>query len=471
MAITLIAEPYDFSPAYNPLKFIYDSTNKNLDGFRYIFQVFPEGGSTAIATYRPLPEITTGYGEVDLSRLLQNYTDQYQVSTSLGTTVNPAAAYYNYDVKVGEEYVTMFSYTASLTQNGTFTKITVTHSFIVGDRVVIAQSDGGVANPSLEGLFTVTAINGTTDFTVNSLWSEVTDATINGEVKYSDNRKTVTYAVTTTLDKYVFNGAVNWLDWASYSQATYQLTAATDEWITTMPQEFTITPTENLFMLAGNNLVTTGHVVFENSNGDILSYPVTNANVMTMCAVGATAIPTTVIAGTVGVIKADTEYYDFWYANAAYAQHSVKYRVNIDRRCAISSTEIMFMDRLGSWGSFAFQLREYTRGTVTKQSYNQHIDGEVVSTRWKYASRDQGYKVVNPYIDQTIELNTNYMTEDMATYFSELVSSPYCWIRIGGIYQSCIVQTTDFELSKTINGNLIRKSITVKLANQDTING
>ena len=224
-------------------------------------------------------------------------------------------------------------------------------------------------------------------------------------------------------------------------------------------------------MLAGNALVTTGHVVFENSNGDILSYAITNPNVITMCAIGATANPTNVISGTVGLIKPTTEYYDFWYANAAYAQHSVKYRVNIDRRCAISSTEIMFMDRLGSWGSFAFQLREYTRGTVTKQSYNQHIDGSVFSSRWKYATRDQGYKVVNPYIDQTIELNTNFMTEDMATYFAQLVSSPYCYIKLDGVYQSCIIQTADFELNKTVNNNLIRKSITVKVANQDTING
>jgi hypothetical protein len=63
-------------------------------------------------------------------------------------------------------------------------KITATHSFGVGDQVVIEQVDGGAANPSLEGLFTVTAITSTTDFTVNSLWSAVTNATIDGTVTY-----------------------------------------------------------------------------------------------------------------------------------------------------------------------------------------------------------------------------------------------------------------------------------------------
>ncbi len=73
MAQTTIASPQTFSPAYNPLKFIIDSTNKSLDGFRYIFDVYAAGtitigggltGSTATDGLYKVTTITAGTGNV-----------------------------------------------------------------------------------------------------------------------------------------------------------------------------------------------------------------------------------------------------------------------------------------------------------------------------------------------------------------------------------------------------------------------
>ncbi len=56
MAITTIYEPQDITPAYNPMKFLYDSTNKNNLGFKYIFDVYQSGTSNKIAEYRVYPQ-------------------------------------------------------------------------------------------------------------------------------------------------------------------------------------------------------------------------------------------------------------------------------------------------------------------------------------------------------------------------------------------------------------------------------
>jgi len=71
MAITAQAIPQVLTPAYNPIKYIYDSTNKNLGGFKYIFDIYESGTTNKIAEYRVLPMYSTGYGEIDLSKLLQ----------------------------------------------------------------------------------------------------------------------------------------------------------------------------------------------------------------------------------------------------------------------------------------------------------------------------------------------------------------------------------------------------------------
>jgi hypothetical protein len=468
MAISKIAEPEDFSPAYNPLVFQYDSTNNNEDGFKYIFDVYESGTANKIGEYRVFPRITDGYGHIDLSPLLRTkvtFTKQSGTQDDVATD-----SFYKYDVKVGEEYIVAVAYTASLTNSSGNVKITATHSYQVGDQVVISQADSGVANPQLEGLHTVIAINTTVDFTVSALWSDVTDATINGSVKYADNRKTITRDVVTESNKYVFNGAFKHNDWSSYDSTKYILTANTDKFITYQPQNFYITPTQEVFFNLSTNGTTTGFIVFQNDGGDILKYAANANSYVYQANVGATANPSTVVSGTAGHIKSDTVYYDVWYTNAGGTQHSLKYRFYIDRRCAIEDYYVLFLDRLGSMSSFAFQLRAYERGNITRDSYNQRIEGSVSSSKWNYSNEEYGMRTYKVGVEKTLELNTNWMTEDMAEYFEQLLTSPVTYFYDGREYLPCTITDTSFEVERQRNKNLIRKTITIKYANQDAVN-
>jgi len=116
-------------------------------------------------------------------------------------------------------------------------------------------------------------------------------------------------------------------------------------------------------------------------------------------------------------------------------------------------------------------LRDKLTGTVTKDIYNQNIEGAVTSQEWGYDTMAQGSKVIYPRIKEVYELNTNWMTESMATYFTELVSSPNTWIKIDDEYYSCIVEDTGYEKERQKNRNLIRKTIKVYLSVQDRVNG
>ena len=465
MAISLIAKPDAFSPSYNQLKFIYSSTNVNEDGFRYVFDVYESGTANKIGEYRPLPRVD-GYGEVDLSPLLRSkVTLTYNNTTT--QDVNATDSFYKYDVKVGEEYVTAVAWTANLTDNSGYVKITATHAFQVGDRVVV---DGGVDNPNISGLFTVTSINTTVDFTINCLWSLVDDATGNGSVKYADNRKTVTRDIITSTNNYVFNGALSFDNWNQYISSTYILDNSTDKFLTNLPTSFYITPDQDLYVNLSAAGVTTGRMYFENDGGDILYYSVNATTYVLQAAIGSSANPSTVVSGTVGHIKTDTEYYDVWYTDSAGTQHSQKYRIYIDRRCLIEEYQIEFLDRMGSIGSFSFQLRANENGSINRVTYNQDIEGSVVSSSWTYSDTEYGLKTLGVNVEKTLTLNTNWMTEDMAIYFEELLTSPFTILRNGIDYLACVVQDNSFEVEKQKNKNLIRKTITVKLANQNIIN-
>ena len=482
MATTIIAQPQDFTPAYNECKFIVDSTNVNNDGFRYIFEVFESGTATRIGYYKALPTFGTGYGEQDLSKLLSNMVT-FDFDPTITTFYDAANSYYNYDVKVGEEYIYELNYTASLVDNGGSVRITATHAFQVGDQINITQADGGVANPSVEGLHTVIAITGTTNFTINALWADVTDATINGTVKYADNRKTITLNTVSTLDKYIFNGVQPWLDMPNWDETDYELDGITKSWLTNQPKTFNCTPSQDLWLnLRGDGVGINKRVYFENDNGDLFYKAIAGGDYIKGVAVGPNNFGSlTVVSGTAPLIKNDTKIYQVWYSDGAFNPvQSKAYEITIDRRPVITQYNILFLDRMGSWSSFAFQLKTYEKLNIKRETYNKDVPGYVSGTQWQYNSYEQGSVNYNTQVSKTIDLNTNWMSEAQAYYFQELVTSPQTYIApvtfvsceyVLGEYISCNVMNNSFDIDTVRNKHLIRQQLQVRLSNNDIING
>jgi hypothetical protein len=375
---------------------------------------------------------------------------------------------YKYDVKVGEEFIVTYNYTASLVNNGGNVKITPTtaHTFQVGDQVVV---DAGT-NTLITGLWTVLSITGTTDFTISALWSNVTSATADGTVTYADKRKTVTRDIEQELNKYVFNGALPWVQFPNYALTDYLLDNPAALFLTSSPiGDMTITPNQEIWF-NGFNAGVTGRVVFQNSNGDSFYYDVTNTEITTQLCVASPNLSLTVISGSLPLIKPDTTEYRFYFIDAAAPTDSATYRFYIDQRCAINDYYLVFLDRMGSWGSFSFPLRSYETGTSTKQSFNKVVDGYVNGTEWSYGTDERGLTTYSSTVDKNIQLNTNWMSEEMASYFQELITSPVVYFWDGSQYLACVVQETAFEVEKQRNKNLIKKTVNVKLANQDKVN-
>lgn len=191
--MTLKAAPQRLTPAYNPVKYIYDSSNKNLGGFKYIFEVYESGTANQIAEYRVLPVYSTGYGEIDLTKLLQSKIS-FDLEPTNDTSYAAPNSYYNYDVKVGEEYLTTTTFTSAMTQYTTApyagrVQLNGANSFVVGDQIVLTQTGLGAANANFDGLYTVLVAT-PTYIVINFLWSGITNINKDVDITYADGRRT-----------------------------------------------------------------------------------------------------------------------------------------------------------------------------------------------------------------------------------------------------------------------------------------
>jgi len=465
MATTIIAQPPVMMPAYNPIKYIIDNADKNEPGFRYIFTIYPATGShipaNVVAQYKSLPVYGTGYGEQDISRLMQSLVTwnfaQGQVNES----------WYLYDIDLGFEFIDNINYGTSLADNGGNVQITFTaHGFVQGDQISITQDDLGVANPGVEGLHTVLSATAN-NFTINALYADVTDVTITGTVTYADLRKTIVLDDELIETMEVFNGAYSlgiyaqgafpYINYYGILNPSYALTSLTNPNTSSTAASIT----DNIFYLMCRVVsgVTYTLTYFNMANAQIgQDSPYTPAH-------GLYNFP--IDTATHSITQ---DFYIKIKANDA-AGTEFKYYFNYDNRCAINEDILYYLDRMGSWQSFNFQLKTYEKGQISREMYNQHVDGQVVSNEWEYSSDAMGNRTYNINVSNTLDLNTNWMDQYNADRFQELLTSPQVFYYNGTDYIACTIDSTSFENFRQRNKNLIKQSVTIKLALNTPING
>ena len=467
MATTIIAQPQVFMPAYNPIKYIIDNADKNEPGFRYIFTIYPATGShipaNVVAQYKTLPVYGTGYGEQDISKLMQSKVG-FDTSAFGLDSAQATNSWYQYDIDLGYEYIDNINYATSLADNGGNVQISFTaHGFVQGDQISITQDDLGVANPGVEGLHTVLSATAN-NFTINALYADVTDVTINGTVTYADLRKTIVLDDEAIVDREVFNGAYNNNINSSDNTAFpyndfYGVLFASGNLLTSLV--YSVPPSTflgaNFYMnlRAYADIYTVNYLDMSNNVIDQYTVNVAADGLHTF-SVGPTALVTedyyVVISNSLGF---NSEDYLFTY----------------DNRCTINDSQLIYLDRMGSWQSFAFQLKTYEKGQVTREQYNQHIDGQVVSAEWVGVPLQTGFRTYNTNVTKTFDLNTNWMNENDGKRFQELLTSPQVYYYADSYYCACVVEATNFDVFRQRNKNLIKQSVTIRLAQQDPING
>lgn len=498
MAISIISSPSILAQAYNDIIWKFDSTNKTEPNFKYIIDVYDVAVvPTLLKRYKVNPEPVNQYCDVNLSQFLQSQVtfNLTQLYTNGATTANNSQ--FPYTVKVGEEFDTTWDYdfvSRNVDGNNTFTgyvslgNTSTLHSYSIGDYIRITQSDGGSLYPILEGIFVIVQVPNSQTIVINLLYNLLSNTTPLSPVISASTTQigvtTLTPDLLTVTGNCVSNQVSNIQDYLNYDFADYTTNSTgTSKFFTNQPSDnFYIHDTQEAYTMfsfyssSGNSIVS--KVRYENDGGDIIdsaSISVNQAAVLKpwlrLVKTGAgNHNGTSAVSGTTPLVKVDTKYYDFWLVDSSNNQITEKKRVYISRNCRINETEILFLDRLGSWSSFSFDLKQFEGITAEKQNYNKTLDYTTtgaIQQPWLYG----GDSTYNSTIKRTWELNTNWMTEEMSDYFEELISTPMALMRIeGGDYFPVNILTDSIQNEKKKNTNLIRKKITVKSAWNEKIN-
>lgn len=485
MAITNLITPQTLSPAYNPIITVVDSTNKNQDGFLFVFDVYSGCSAVSglkIGTYK-LPANLDGYGVFDCHRALETLVsaDVYPELTGFTTSSN---SFNKFHIQIGEEFNFTWNFydnfqAGAVLGTGTtypgnvgFTSTTANY-FEVGDRVLITQNSTGATNSEYDGVHTVLEI-GSGYIIIDVGFGASTPAEA-GTVVYSDNRKTTFTGLTSTTCTYITNSAIPHEEFRNYDFNDFNIDS-TDQgrFLTNVPDNYPFHITSRAYVNAFQTATTaTARMVIITDDGGIFKFAGAPTSNYKSIGIGPYNLNnSTLSVGTQPVITTNTTRYSAYTETSASARTSEVLVFNVYDNCSrFEQYQLMFMDRLGSFISFTFDLASIETYNNEKKEFKK-ITGSYNPTTntWGYNSYDRGRTVFNVDEIRQITINSNWIKEDVARYLKELISSPEVYhIDSNGNWLPIIITDRSFTPGTMAVQKLINVRLTFEYAQNDEI--
>ena len=252
-------------------------------------------------------------------------------------------------------------------------------------------------------------------------------------------------------DVLTMGGSTNPFDFG-YSLSTFNLSSATDKFLTNAPTSQTcnlndygtiafLAPNDNLdyFILTyfdsdGSN-IGSENINRTEANGayDAFTSDVKNRILYFGCFPGnlqnwSSTFQTLVTAGTIdgGSIRVQAR------SNGATPRISAAYTINIncDDLKGYESIRLCWLNQWGVWDYYTFTKKSTRNITTQGTTYNQ-LEGTWNESRYRIDSYKGGKKAFRVNAMERISMNTDFVSEDFNTMFEELVNSPEVYMLEG----------------------------------------
>ena len=369
MAITIEQSPGSVQPAYNDLVYVVSSTNTAEENFQFVADVYISGvTSPTYYRFKKPPHPTHSVGVFDIHRIMENYVSHDINTTTYGFQEN-TNSWKQYQVKFGEEY-------------GESSAIVVT-----------------------------------------------ADMTSSGSGE-------------------VFNGALGFIDYKDFPQSSYLISSGFKLFLTNAPNTQNIYTDENawLHMMtntsgsiyfarvrtyddydAGGSIIATHQIINPytdseaDENGQYIRFGCGTKNLNLIEAAK-------FFSGAQSIITAATKSYTVFIQNSVGSTVSETVTFNIRDKCSrYDSYRLHFLNKLGGFDSLTFDMVAVETTDISRTLFKKTV-GTTTATTFSYAKSDKENQELSVMYQDTLTMESNWITEAEGTWLEELVHSPVVFL-------------------------------------------
>lgn len=382
MSVTITDTPDTYTPAYNENIFVATSTAVAQPNFRFRCEV-QDDTLTTLATVEVFPDANNNM-VFDAHRIVENYVTSNPTLTAMTELSMCAASFKQYRLKITERYGATLA----------------NHS---------SGASGGI---------------------------------------------------------YAFNAAQRWRDFTSWNKDTYFIkTGNTVNFLTNCPDNQNIYSNENAFLHFGvqeNLLAKRARVRTYNSAGALIQTVLIKNNyynislndgghIMRMPAgwnlnsitggnivMGAQPIITSSVSSwVIDIVDTDS-------GEDVTAVLTETKTLTAQTECTPhDSYRVHFLNALGGFDSFTFNRGHSQKDAIMKKTF-EPVYGAVSGGLWSYAKTNQRYKDFYIESEETLKLNSDWITDEQSAWLRELVESPEIYYELNGVMYSAHVKNADY---------------------------
>lgn len=471
--ITAKIFPQDLNPVYNPIITVVDSDNKNQTDFKFVFDVYSGCGTTQRVGRFKIPANPEGYGVFDAHRALESYVSADVLPGHTGYVVSPNS-FDKFNIQIGEEFQYVWNFTDNFFSGGSvgFTG-TTPHYKSVGDKILITQNPTGATNQAYDGVHIVTGIVDAYGLITDQTFGVPTPAEA-GTIIYSDYRKTIFTGLTGTSCYYITNGALSNESFRNYNYHEFNIDR-TDQgrFLTNVPDNYRFDLNSQAYVNAfATGATSFSRLIIKTDTGGTYKINLTSSNYLTL-GVGPYNLNNSSLSfGSQPVLTTSNKRYSAYTENSSSGITSEVLVFDLYEKCTpYTQYQLAFMDRLGSFMSFNFDLASTQTINIERKEYKQLTGSYNPSTNsWGYNSYDRGRTIMNVGETTQYSLTSNWVTESEAEYLKELFTSPEAYhIDSNGIWIPIVIKDSSYTVKQRVKDKIFNITLQFEYAQRENI--
>ncbi len=299
-------------------------------------------------------------------------------------------------------------------------------------------------------------------------------------------------------DRSVWNGVQNTADWLDFDHTDYLMTVGvgTDKFLTEGPNAREINSDQSAFLyfIAGEDQAPARYRLRTydgyNGTGSVLNnVTVANPFAAAMTAsyqkkylripVGTYDIPlidsASMTGGTPSTVLNNAKSYTIRLeGNVGVGQViSETFTFNVDQNCTkFTPVRLHWMNRLGGFDSFNFDLKSEERTDVNRRDFRQQHhtwDGpSYASVTWAYNKENRGRKTYDTQLTKKLRVNTNYLTDAESVWMEDLFTSPEIYQEVNNELLAVNIDGRSIAKKTSLNDKLCQYSFDLEHSLQNS---
>lgn len=405
MAVTLITSPSLYTPAYNQMVHVVSSDQTAQQNFRYVWTIQVDddfdGVYTSLPVIRRSPDTTTGYGVLDVHRIIENYVNS-NITKGVMYFTQATSSFVPYKVTVQEEYGATPAFGSSITTSAQYA---FNGNFNFNDFKSYSQSDwviGVGSSPSL--------LNTATSGVVNA----VTVQTVANTYKIRPSQDAYAYALTST------SGSCYWAE-----IRTYDVNGS----------------------IVGAYRMLNPFQAVSSVKDRMVFFPV-GTNFLA----SATATHLTALIGSLPAYTSSVYYYSVRILNSAASATSAFNWYIVDQNCTNNPVyRLHFLNTRGGFDSANFIRASHNNFSIQRDKFKKGIGTLSSAGAWSYNLSDRADINFFTSTKQKVTALSDWLSESESLWLQQLFASPEVYYDDGANLFAVNITNTSYEAKQKQN--------------------